>query len=353
MEIKRIIAAIILSALILIGFDYFMPKPRPDSHPAVTQTTATQSPSTPAVAGPAQASPEPEVVARRIAITSDDVQGSLNLKGALLDDAVLTKYRATLAKDSPLVRLLDKPGSEHPNFFVIGWSNAPGSNAKVPDLNTVWTSADEALSPGHPVTLTWDNGEGLIFSIHLSVDEHYMFSAAQAVENHSSQPVALLPFQRVQRAYQAPEGFWTAHEGPIAVMDGRLNDETYKNVRKGAEHPDHTFWAKGGTGGWGGISDKYWLTAVAPDSTSSVTASFAYVPENAGSYRIGFVSQAPQQIMPNGTVTQTSHLFAGAKVPSLLQAYSSDLHITDFDKAIDFGWFSFLTRPILYLLHWL
>lgn len=353
MEIKRIIAATILSALILIGFDYFMPKPHQDSHPAVTQTAATQSPSTPAQAAPSEAAPEQTVTARRIAITSEDVQGSLNLKGALLDDAVLTKYRATLAKDSPLVRLLDKPGSEHPNFFVIGWNNASGSNAKVPDLNTVWSSADEALSPGHPVTLKWDNGEGLIFTIQISIDEHYMFSVVQSVENHSAQPVALVPFQRVQRDYQAAEGFWTAHEGPIAVMDGRLNDETYKNVRKGAEHPDHTFWAKTGTGGWGGISDKYWLTAVAPEATAAVTASFAYVPGNPGSYQIGFAPQAPQQVMPNGTITQASHLFAGAKVPSLLQGYSRDLHITDFDKAIDFGWFSFLTRPILYLLHWL
>ncbi|QDH18058.1 membrane protein insertase YidC [Swingsia samuiensis] len=355
MEIKRIIAATILSALILLGFDYFMPKPTPDNHPSTSQVaavhpSATDTPSSVSTSG---AAAETSAPARRIPVRSPDVQGSINLKGAVLDDLVLTKYRETLAKDSPLVRLLDKVGSEHPNMVAVGWENAPGSNAHVPNANTVWESSDDVLQPGKAVVLHWNNGQGLDFFIHLAIDEHYMFSVSQTVENHSSQPVALVPFQRVVRNYQAPEGSFTAHEGPIAVMNGRLNDETYKHVRSGAEHTDHTSWAQSGSGGWAGISDKYWLTAVAAKPDDHVTASYAYVPENSGSYRIGFTTQNAQQVMPNGSVTQSSYVFAGAKVVSLLQNYERTLHIPDFDKAIDFGWFSFLTRPILYLLHWL
>ncbi|EHH69230.1 membrane protein insertase YidC [Gluconobacter morbifer] len=353
MDIKRILAATILSALILIGFDYFMPKPHQDSHPVIPHTPAAQvqsSPSAPAASAPAA---ETSVVARRIPVSSPDVRGSLNLKGAMLDDLVLTHYRETLAKDSPLVRLLDNAGSKTPTFVVIGWTNAPGSNAVVPDLNTVWDSSDAQLSPERPVTLRWDNGHGLTFIIRISLDQHYMFSVEQTVENHSGQPVSLLPFQRVQRDYLAHEGTWTAHEGPIAVMDGRLEDESYKNLRKAADHPDNTYWAQSGTQGWDGISDKYWLTAIAPEAGAPVTAGFRYIPGAPGSYQIGFASQNAVQLMPNASISQKTHVFAGAKVVSMLQAYSHDLRIPGFDKAIDFGWFSFLTRPILYLLHWL
>ena len=353
MDIKRIIAATILSALILIGFDYFMPKPHEDAHPDATKISAPAqlSSSAPSVSGEEPAS-APE--ARRIPVQGTDVEGSINLRGALLDDLVLTKYRETLAKDSPLVRLLDHDGSSQPNFVVIGWNNAAGSNARVPDVNTVWESSDQKLAPDHPVTLHWDNGAGLLFTIHVALDQHYMFSVKQEVANSSGQPVALLPFQRVERNYLPSEtGSFTAHEGPIAVMNGRLQDESYKNLHKGGDHPDHTYWAQSGNGGWGGISDKYWLTAIAADPDAPVTATFGYVPGEKGSYRIGFVSQNSQQIMPGASLAQASHVFAGAKVDSLLEGYAHTLRIPDFDKAIDFGWFSFLTRPMLHLLHWL
>lgn len=355
MDTKRIIAATLLSALILIGFDYFMPKPHQDDPHSVTHAPAAQvqnsAPTT--AAPPAEAAAETQATARRIPVTGPDVQGSLNLKGAVLDDLILTKYRETLAKDSPLVRLLDKAGSAHPTFVVIGWTNAPGSNARLPDLNTVWESSDEMLTPDHPVTLHWDNGQGLVFSIQIALDEHYMFAVSQTVENHSGQPVALVPFERVQRDYDAPEGAFTAHEGPIAVIGGRMQDESYKNLRKGADHPDHMSWSSTGTNGWDGISDKFWLTAVAPADGTPVAASFAYVPGTPGSYQVGMSTQNAQQIMPNGSITEKSHVFAGAKVVSLLQGYSKQLGIPDLDKAIDFGWFSFLTRPLLTLLHWL
>ncbi|MBR0558743.1 membrane protein insertase YidC [Neokomagataea anthophila] len=357
MDIKRIIAATILSGLILIGFDYFMPKPAPATHaPAQVAATAPVSSQSSLASTDTAQNAAPAVAARRLTVRSPDVQGSITLKGALLDDLVLTKYRETLAKDSPLVRLLSAPGSSAPSYVVIGWENAPGSNAAVPGLNTVWQSNDDALDPTHPVTMHWDNGQGQVFIIRLSIDSHYVIAVQQTVENHGTTPVSLIPYQRVQRDYEAQGGSWTEHEGPVSVMDGRLNDESYKNLRDAATHPDHTYWAKNGTGGWVGLSDKYWLTAVLAESTAPVSASFGFVPGlpgTAGSYRVGFTAQSAQTIMPNASITLSSHIFAGAKVVDLLQSYSRDLHVPDLDKAIDFGWFSFLTRPILTLLHWL
>lgn len=355
---KRTLLAIVVSAIILVGFNYFMPKPphQESSHsstPAQTSAPAPVPTSQEAKQDDASLADKP---ARRLTIAGADVKGSLNLRGARLDDLVLTRYRETLAKDSPLVRLLDRATSEHPSYLVIGWHNAPGYTTRLPDAATEWQTEATELAPGKPVTLHWDNGAGVTFQIHLSLDDHYMFDVQQEVSNQSGQPVSVYPFQRVQRDYlPADTGSLTAYEGPIAVMNGTLADNGYKNLRKGSDAPEHVSWQTAGQGGWGGITDKYWLTAIGADAGAQVSARYAYDPQlgRGGSYQVTFASRDPQLVQQGATLGFASHLFTGAKVPSLLQTYGEKLKLPDFDKAIDFGWFSFITRPILYLLHWL
>lgn len=353
---KRTFLAIIISAIVLFGFSYFSPKPQ---HQETSQRSVS-SPSAPAVPQVQQSQAHEEASSslseRRLHIAGKDVQGTFNLRGARLDDLVLTKYRETLAKDSPLVRLLDRASSDHPGYLVIGWSNTSGYTTRLPNTSTLWESDSNELAPGKPVTLHWDNGAGVSFRIRLSLDNHYMFTLTQEVDNHSGQPVSVHPFQRVQRDYLPAEtGSFTEYEGPISVMNGRLADNGYKNLRKGADGPDHVSWQASGKGGWGGITDKYWLTAIGADASSFVTARYAYDPQQGrdGSYRVTFSSRDPQLVQQGATLGFVSHIFAGAKVPSLLRHYDKNLGLTGFDKAIDFGWFSFITRPILYLLHWL
>lgn len=359
---KRTLLAIVISAIVLIGFNYLVPKPphQEPSHTSVTQQSSSSMPPVPSSSqGQDSMHREGEVASlpdRRLPIVGQDVKGTLSLRGARLDDLVLTRYRETLAKDSPLVRLLDRAGSEHPSYLVIGWQNAPGYATRLPDDTTLWESDATELTSGKPVTLHWDNGAGVTFRIHLSLDEHYMFHVQQEVSNQSGQPVSVHPFQRVQRDYLPSDtGSFTAYEGPIAVMNGRLADNGYKNLRKGSDAPDHVSWQASGQGGWGGITDKYWLTAVGADSSAMVSARYAYDPQqgHGGAYQITFASRDPQLVQQGATLGFASHLFAGAKVPSLLQHYSKAFGLTNFDNAIDFGWFSFITRPILYLLHWL
>ncbi|AQS88364.1 translocase inner membrane component YidC [Neoasaia chiangmaiensis NBRC 101099] len=367
MDIKRIITATVISALILIGFDYFVPQ---HSQQTVENQSKTQTSGTPPKQdehnGPAPtpgastppantADAAPAAAAVRLPIEGPDVTGSLDLRGARFDDLVLTHYGETLAKDSPLVRLLEKADGPQPSFVEIGWQNAPGSSARVPDASTDWTTDDKALSPDHPVTLRWDNGQGLLFSITMTVDRRYLFDIAQKVENKGGQAVSLVPYQRVERDYKPEEtGGFIVHEGPLSVMNGRLNEDSYKNMRKGATQPGYQAWAAAGNGGWGGITDKYWLTAIVPDQAAPVAVHYSYVPNSgAGAYRVDFTSQAPLPVGAGATVATSSRIFAGAKEVNLLDQYTDALHIPYFYKAVDFGWFAFLTRPMFHVLHWL
>ncbi|MCL1511071.1 membrane protein insertase YidC [Parasaccharibacter sp. TMW 2.1884] len=357
---KRIILAVILSAMILIGFNIFLP---PDRHKPVEDQGSAPAPASavqqPALASPAPAGPMDEAddhQEHRLKVTSSDVQGSFNLRGARLDDLELTRYRETIAKDSPLVRLLDRAGGAQPTYLVIGWENAAGFTTRLPNGHSLWQVDGEqtSLTPESPVSLHWDNGAGVRFLIHLEQDHHYMVTVRQEVENHSGQPVSVYPFQRVQRDYLPEDtGSFTAYEGPIAVMNGRLADKGYKSLRTDGTGPDHVSWTDAGKGGWGGITDKYWLTAVGADASANVRIRYSYLPEEHGSYRVTFTSQEPQVIQDGARLGQGSYLFAGAKEPGLLRYYGRKLGLPRFDDSIDFGWFSFLTKPILFLLHWL
>ncbi|AOX16327.1 membrane protein insertase YidC [Kozakia baliensis] len=366
MDIKRIITATLISAVILIGFDYFVPQHSQETveHQAKEQTSTTppaqNTQNGPAVtpgvsSSPANTSEAAAVPAAHLKVSGPDVSGAIDLRGARFDDLVLTHYRETLDKNSPLVRLLEGSKGPQPSFVEVGWMAPAGSNVRVPNAQTDWSTSDESLTPDHPVTLHWDNGQGLIFSIGIAIDRRYLFAITQKVENKSGQTVALLPYQRVERDYKPEEtGGFIVHEGPLSVMNNRLNEDSYKNMRKGATAPNYQAWSANGTGGWGGITDKYWLTALIPDQTSPVSLSYNYVPNGgAGAYRVDLVPQAPVEVAANGSQTTSSRIFAGAKEVNLLDQYTDDLHIPFFYKAVDFGWFAFLTRPMFHVLHWL
>ncbi len=361
---KRFILAFGLSALILIGFNFLVPQKghKADNTPPQSPAPVTAS-QPPAATMPTAPVATAEVAQddhkeHRLAVRSPDVQGSFNLRGARLDDLELTRYRETIAHDSPLVRLLDKAGSKAPNYLVLGWQNAAGDKTRVPDEHSLWQvdGEQEVLTPEQPVTLYWDNGANVRFIIHLAQDRHYMVTVRQEVENHSGQPISLYPFQRVQRDY-LPEntGSLTEFEGPVSVMERDLTRNDYKDIRKGADKPGHVAWEATGKGGWGGITDKYWLTAVGADPALPVRLQESYVPEGAGSYRVTFMPQEPMVIQDGARLGQGSYLFAGAKEPGLLRYYDRKLGLARFDDSIDFGWsaFSYLNKPILFLLHWL
>ena len=362
MDQKRLIIAIAVSLAILLGFQFLLPKapPRP---PARETAAAVNSPAPEAArrsVDPSFPGTEPEAVpapkdVRRIPINADRVSGTVSLRGGVLDDLVLRDYHEEVSPTSPLVRILEPQGDPEPNYIQYGWtSDTPG--VKLPTDATDWTPSGTELTRGAPLTLSWDNGAGLLFSIKLEIDDFYMFTVTQSLKNNSGVPVALHPYARVRRDYQ-PEtaGYYILHEGPLGVLNGKLDDPSYATVKSDAAKNAGVAQTTQTTGGWIGITDKYWLTAVIPDQAVAQTATYRHGRSATGPdrYQADFTATAAITVAPGAEVASTFGAFAGAKEVHLLSRYEQIDHVPLFSYAVDFGWFWFLTKPIFYALDWL
>ncbi len=360
MDQQRLLIAIAISVAILLGFQLRVaphlpqpPKPQPTE---VANTKAPpQSPLAPPQGSPVSNVPVVPKNVPRVKIAAQDLSGSISLLGARLDDLVLTKYRETLAPDSPNVRLLEPLSDPEPYYVQYGWSAAPGAQVKLPGNDTVWKATAETLSAGHPVTLSWDNGEGLTFQIVFSVDDDYMFAVQQSVRNTSGTPVTLYPWSRVRRDY-TPEtsGYYILFEGMLGIVDNTLQEMTYSSAKSETEKSKSDIaFTSSSSGGWAGFTDKYWLTALIPAQSVPATINFTHIKENGDHYQVDYLTKQPETLAPNSDAMLESHLFAGAKIVSLLQSYESRLSIPRFDYAVDWGYFWFLTRPIFTAIDWL
>ncbi|WP_198377768.1 membrane protein insertase YidC, partial [Neoroseomonas rubea] len=300
--------------------------------------------------------------AARVPVETPRLAGSINLRGARIDDLVLTTYTERLASrtepNPPQVRLFGQRETEHPYFAQWGWTAADG-RSRVPDGETDWTATGGPLAPGRPVTLSWDNGQGLVFEIALTIDEQYMVSAEQRVRNTGAEPASVLPWVRIRRE-RTPrvEGFFILHEGFTGVLNGRLREVTYSDAKSEGERRRGVAMEEETTGGWAGITDKYWLAAIMPGGPDqALRAAYRHVNEGGGAagdrWQVDMAATAPQAVAPGATATLATRLFAGAKEVHLLDGYMDRLNITDFDKAIDFGWFYFLVKPFFLALDWL
>ena len=362
MDQKRLIVAIAVSIAILLGFQFLMPKspmrpaiqdtPTVVNRPATASTARTDDPSFPGT--------EPEAVpppteSPRIPVNAGRVVGTINLRGGVLDDLLLRDYHEEVSQSSPLVRVLEPQSDPEPNFIQYGWtSDTPG--VKLPGDATVWTASAPAMTQAAPVTLTWDNGAGLVFTTQYAVDGDYMFTLTQGVTNSTGAAVALHPFARMHRNYQPQtSGYYILHEGPLGVLGGHLQDPSYATVKDDAAKHNGIAQTEQTTGGWLGVTDKYWLTAVIPDQAMPVTADFRHTkaPNGPDHYEADYASTAPLVVPPGGSVQTTSRAFAGSKEVHLLALYESRDNVPLFSYAVDFGWFWFLTKPIFYALDWL
>jgi YidC/Oxa1 family membrane protein insertase len=278
----------------------------------------------------------------RVRIDTPTLAGSIDLKGARIDDLVLKKYAKTIEKNSPPVRLLSPSGAPGAYFAAFGWR---GEGLVAPGADTVWTASSQTLTPGHPVTLSADNGQGQRFQLTIAVDDQYMFTVKQSVANAGTQPVAVASYALVNRSgASADPSSWMLHTGPMSVHNGAADyGVSYKDVDKATQ--SYT-----ATGGWYGFSDQYWLTALIPDQQQNVTAQFRAGANNA--YQADYTS-APRVLSPGQQVSQTARFFAGAKEVRLLDNYQDHAGVPDFGKAVDWGWFEIVEKPIFYVLDWL
>jgi YidC/Oxa1 family membrane protein insertase len=357
MDQKRLLLALVFSFAVLAVFTVIQNKylPHPQ-HQTVVATQAAVDNGTPAGTLPGATSTVTPPAGPRLAIEAPLMQGSVGLTGAVFDDITLTAYHETDAKNSPLVQIMGRRGGQTPTYAQFGWSAATG--IKVPDDATIWTSSAPQLTPSSPVTLSWDNGQGLTFQLLLSVDDKYMFTVRQNVINSGTAPVALYPWSRVVRDFKPKEPTsWVLFDGPLGVFNGTLQQESYKSLKNdGTNAPGGVAFTANGPGGWAGVTDKYWLAAVAPDQSAAMKASMTYGTVNDGdgsAYQSSFIAANAITAAPGGDAEFTSHLFTGAKVVKILDFYQNQYGIPNLYKAVDFGHLYILTKPIFYALDYL
>ena len=357
-ENRNFLLAIVLSAAVLFGWEYFVARPQLVKergtqslvhHREQETKAAPAAPQTP-TAGVGTLNRAQALAASgaaRVPIETPSLDGSLLLKGARFDDLRLRKYRETVDPRSPEIVLFSPDRTSYPYYAMFGFVAPPGSGIKTPDDNTVWKLATGTkLTPSTPITLTWDNGQGLTFTRTISVDKDYMFTVRDTAANHGGTHVTLYPYAYVLRDGAPPtQHYWALHEGYVGVANDRLKDADYSDFKN--NEPPQTFQS---TGGWFGITDKYWMAAVIPPQNASLDAAFQATPSGASKIYQANYRLAPKEIAPGGSITVDQRLFAGAKVVQLLQNYEDKAGVPMFNYAIDWGWFSFFTKPIFYVL---
>ena len=347
---RNTILFVVLTTAILLLYYTFVQAPEVRRQQAAAQAAAAAH----AQQGLAAASAAPVVLSRaqalalspRVRIDTPNLQGSVALKGGRIDDLWLKSYKQTLAPNSPPVELFRPEGAANSYFADFGWAGPPG----LPGQDTPWTLAEgQVLSPGHPLVLTYRSPEGLDFTRTLSVDDKFMFTVSDTAANHGSAPVTLAPYATVQRQ-GLPADVFTAinvHQGAVGWLDGGLRMEAYKSWKKKGE-VDQT-----STGGWLGITDKYWMAVLAPDQREPIKAAFRVTPaQGVDIYDSSFLGQS-RVIAPGQQVSETTHLFAGAKRSSLLQQSPHARGVPELDRAIDWGRLMIITQPVFGLLEFL
>jgi YidC/Oxa1 family membrane protein insertase len=392
MDNKNLILAIVLSVAIMFGFNYayefFYPPPpstpkslqqqaAPGTAPPATVDTETPPPATvppvdqtpssiqaPSVQAPPPAHAPPVTrgaappstalsieqrakalaMTPRVQISTPRLHGSISLVGGRLDDLTLAKYHETLNPKSPEIVLFSPAGAPDAYFTEVGWVATDGK-ADVPGPDTLWTADRETLTPESPVTLSWDNGAGLTFKRIFAVDDDYMFTMTQRVENNGKAPVALSSYGLISRHGTPPvSGFYILFEGPLGVLDGTLKEVKYSELQEEGVIQQNSI------GGWIGITDKYWLAALVPNQKEAINTRFVdQRHNNKNIYQVDYVG-GEMTVAPGGSVATESRVFAGAKQVRLLDRYEEEYSIPRFDLAIDFGWFYFLTKPLFYFL---
>ncbi|TYC49489.1 membrane protein insertase YidC [Rhodobacterales bacterium] len=373
---RNTILAIVLSLVVLLGWQYFVAAPQLERQQAEQQEQQQDAeaarqlegggnPNAPQpsassggdASAPSQAAGSPASFASReqslassdrVGIDTSHLEGSINLKGGRIDDLRLKEYHETVDQSSPTIVLFSPSTAPNPYYADYGWVADPGSDVALPGPDTNWSiDGDTTLTASTPLTLTWDNGAGLIFKRTYSLDENYMFTVEQSVENTSGEAVTLYPYGLIaRRNIPQSNGMWILHEGVLGVFgeDG-LQQVKYSDLEEeGSIRPPKV------DQGWLGITDKYWASTLIPMPGDEFQPNFSHSAKT-GNFQVDYLGNAVS-VAAGATGETSSYLFAGAKETRLLDSYEESLGVQRFDLLIDWGWFYFLTKPMFFAIDW-
>ena len=353
MENRNVIIAVLLSTAILLGWSMYFENPdqaqkkRLEIQGKTETQTNIQKPDAPQTAKTNQT----KAISRgdalkegdRVFIENSNLSGSISLRGALIDDIILKNYREALDKNSKPIVVLSPKKSDEGYFVESGWATTK-SDIKVPDNNSIWQIREgKKLTPTSPVTLEWNNKDGIIFSKKIEVDDKYLFKITETIRNEKNKTIELFHYSQITKNTKPnTENFYILHEGLIGVVDKNLKEETYSTIEK--EKKTYT-----GKSGWLGITDKYWMSAIIPENGKSFKGEYSF----ANSYKANFIISEPTIANPQKSTSNTLKIFIGAKEVYPIDNYTEKEKIDRFDLSIDWGWFYFITKPLFFVIDYI
>ena len=345
---KNLFLAIIISMAIIFGFQLLVPQPE---RAPVTEDTNTQD----SVSLDIQSATSAILLDRdqvleetiRVKFDNSKIKGSINLEGGIIDDLVLEEYRETLDPTSDFITYLNPLGSQDAYYLDTGWVS-PDSAIELPNNKSIWKADKSSIGMNDPVKLTWQNSQNITFEKIITLDEHYLFSVDQRVINNSGKSFDLYPFGLSKRqGIPEMENFFILHEGPLSITDSVLKEYDYDDLK------DKKKIKLNSVGGWIGMTDKYWQTAIISDQNEPIqqTYSYSYV-ENTDNFQTDLVGT--KIVVGEGdNISHNLKLFAGPKIVSVIDQYMDEYGVQEFDRSVDFGWFYFLTKPIFHVLEFI
>ena len=353
MENKNVFIAIALSMSVLLFWSAFVDPPQPtekqnqkvlNSQP---QNRITDDGIVPSIDGTVVkkniSRKDSLIKTKRILLENQKIKGSISLEGAIIDDLSFKNYKVDI-KSTDIVQFLNPKETKNGYFAESGWASI-GNKIKVPTSESVWSViGNKFLSVNNPVTLEWNNGSNLIFRKKIEIDDNYLFKINQEVKNNSSEQVELYPYAQLSRK-NIPEdlkGFYILHEGFIAVLDDELKEDDYDDIEEKKV-------VREANNGWIGITDKYWMTALIPESGEKFKSTFLYQ----NSYKANFLLTNPKIIAPNTKINNEIKIFVAAKEVQTIDAYAEKENIEKLDLIIDWGWFYFFTKPLFFAVDYL
>ena len=343
---KNLFLAIVISMAIIFGFQLLVPQPEraPISEEQTFEENSVelsiQNTNTQIVIN------RDEVISSsgRVIFDNGKIKGSINLEGGFIDDLVLEEFRETLDPTSDLIEFLNPLGSQGAYYLDTGWVSSD-STLELPNNKSIWKTDKTSMGVDDPVKLFWTNSQGITFEKIISLDENYLFNVDQRVINNSDRSFDLFPFGLSKRqGIPEMQNFFILHEGPISITDGVLEEYDYDDLKENKKIK-HT-----SIGGWIGITDKYWQTAIIPNQNEPIHQTYSYsFAENVDNFQTDIVGE--KIAVSNGaSISHNFKLFAGPKIVSVIDTYMEEYGIQEFDRSVDFGWFYFLTKPIFNVL---